>query len=108
MIHALFQFQKITNPIAVSEMRPIALCNVIYKIVVKAVGNRMKVVLSDIISDKQSAFLPARLLKDNVLIAYEIGHHLHRKSQGKNGLVALKIDMSKTYDRVEWCFLQVC
>lgn len=77
-----------------------------FKIFAKALANRMKVVLSNIISDKRSAFLPKKLLTGNVLIAYEIGHHLHHKSQGKNGLAALKIHMSKACDRVEWCFLQ--
>ena len=55
----------------------------------------------------QSAFLPRRLITDNMLIAYEIFNFLHRKTQGKSGVAALKIDISKAYDRLEWSFLEV-
>jgi hypothetical protein len=41
-----------------------------------------------------------------VLLAYEVTHHMKNKRKGKTGLAALKLDMSKAYDRVEWLFLE--
>ena len=47
-----------------------------------------------------------RLIYDNILIAFEALHHLKNKRNGKSGLMILKLDMSKAYDRVEWNFLK--
>ncbi|KAH9724860.1 putative reverse transcriptase/RNA-dependent DNA polymerase [Citrus sinensis] len=87
-------------------MRPIALCNVIYKIVSKMLANRMKLVLNSVISEAHSAFVPGRAITDNIIVSSEIMHFLKRKRQGKHGIAALKIDMTKAYDRIEWGFLQ--
>lgn len=97
---------KKQRPEMLSDMRPIALCNVIYKIVSKMLANRMKVVLASVISEAQSAFVPGRAITDNIIVSSEIMHFLKRKRQGKHGTAALKIDMSKAYDRIEWGFLQ--
>jgi len=43
---------------------------------------------------------------DNVFVASEILHHMKCKSKGKKGEVALKIDISNTYERVNWSFVQ--
>ena len=92
---------KIKEPKKVSDFRPISLCNVVYKLIAKVLVNRLKLVLPYIVSDSQSAFLSGHLAIDNVLVAFETLHYLKRKTQGKLGLMALKLDISKAYDKVE-------
>ena len=48
--------------------------------------------------------MPGRLITDNVLVAYEALHTMHGKKKGKIGTLAMKLDISKAYDKVEWVF----
>ena len=92
---------KVQNSEKVTDFRPISLCNVIYKIISKVLANRLKPMLHSIISEMQSVFIANRLITDNILIAFESLHHMKTNCIGKKGFMAMKLDMSKAYDRVE-------
>ena len=92
---------KVKNPEKMFDFQLISLCNVSYKIISKVLANRLKQILLTIISPIQSAFVPGRLITDNILVAYETLHTMHSRKKGKKGLLALKLDISKVYDWVE-------
>ncbi|KAF7831611.1 reverse transcriptase [Senna tora] len=97
---------KVDKPESVKQYRPISLCNFSYKIVFKVMVNRLKNILPRIVSEQQRAFVKGRLIQDNIVIAHEVYHYSkNRASKGRFEL-AMKIDMAKAYDRVEWDFLE--
>ena len=95
---------KVDNPSCANHFRPISLCSTIYKIISKVLTRRLKGVLGKIIHPLQGAFVPERLIQDNILLAHEIFHSFRRKG-GKSGWIAIKLDMEKAHDRLEWPFV---
>uniref|UniRef100_A0A803QPF5 Reverse transcriptase domain-containing protein n=1 Tax=Cannabis sativa TaxID=3483 RepID=A0A803QPF5_CANSA len=96
----------VKNPSSMTDLKPISLCNVLYKIISKVLANHLKEVLPQLISTNQSTFVHGRLITDNIMISYEVMHYLKRKSRGKEGFMTLSLDFSEAYDRVEWQFLK--
>jgi hypothetical protein len=97
---------KVHNPVSFNHFHPISLCNVVYKIISKALANRLKKVLPDIIYEDNRHLLPD-IITDNVLVAaYECLHYMRTNRSKKNAYCALKLDMAKAYDRIESKYLE--
>jgi len=98
---------KIDDPNQTHHFRPISLCSTIYKTIAKIIINRLRPLLDCLVSPVQSVFIPGRSIHDNILLTSEIMHKF-RKVTGKIAWVALKLDMEKAYDRLEWDFIKNC
>ncbi|CAJ2645224.1 unnamed protein product [Trifolium pratense] len=98
---------KVDRPEFVSQFRPIALCNVTYKIITKVIVNRIKPLLDGIISPYQSSFIPGRTIHHNIIVAQEMVHSM-AKMKGKKMFMSIKIDLEKAYDRLNWNFVEQC
>lgn len=46
-----------------------------------------------------------RLITENILVAFDLFHYM-KNLKTVDGCMALKLDMSKASDRIEWCFLE--
>lgn len=77
-----------------------------YKIISKILCLRLKETLDIVISESQAGFVPGRIIHDNVLVAHEFLHALKSKKDCAEQYMAIKTDISKAYDRVEWNFLE--
>jgi hypothetical protein len=86
---------KKPNANKVLEFRPIRMCNVVYKILFKVLANRLKYILPN-----------AKCVERLILAAYETLHTMQARMYGRVGYMAVKLDMSKAYDRVGWGFLE--
>lgn len=107
MIAALLMLiPKVKNPKDFSHFRPISLCNFINKVFSRLLAVRLSQLLPKIISPNQSGFVCGMLISDNFLLAQEIIIGIGKKNRGGN--VALKLDMTKAYDRVSWIFFDQC
>lgn len=89
---------KVNNPKGIEEYRSIILCIVIYKIIAKAMINRLKSILFGIISPTQSVSVPGRLNTDNLVIGFECTHFINWKKVGREGLRQGGISIPSTRD----------
>ncbi|XP_019200239.1 PREDICTED: uncharacterized protein LOC109193862 [Ipomoea nil] len=95
---------KVAMPENIKQFRPISLCNVSYKIITKTITNRFKTILPKLIGPYQSSFVLGRQISENIIIYQEVMHTM-RTRQGNKGLMAIKIDLEKAYDRLSWDFI---
>ncbi|KAA3472337.1 Retrovirus-related Pol polyprotein LINE-1 [Gossypium australe] len=92
------------SPEDFSQFRPIILCFVLYKLVMKVITNRFKVIFPRLISQEQAGFIAGRNIFDNIILAQEVIHSMRCNQKGRKWM-AVKLDLEKAYDRVSWDFI---
>ena len=97
---------KIPNPSSVNSFRPISLCNVVYKIISKLLVAKLRPVLHKLISSCQSTFIPRRWIAENQVVVHKLLHNF-KVRKVKTGFVAIKLDLQKAYDRLNWRFILI-
>ncbi|OMO65780.1 reverse transcriptase [Corchorus capsularis] len=96
---------KVKSPESMNQLRPISLCNILYNLITKIIVNRLKQILPKLVSPMQSSFVPGRQIVDNIVVVQEMLHSF-KKRKGKTGALAWKIDLEKTYDKMNWEFVR--
>lgn len=83
------------------DLPPIALCNVVFKIMTKMVANRLKCLLPNLISKSQSTFILGRSIQENCILVFEVMHAYHQRTRGKDYSATLRMDIGKAYDNMQ-------
>ncbi|CAN0837506.1 LINE-1 retrotransposable element ORF2 protein [Linum grandiflorum] len=94
---------KKSNAVDMKDFRPISCCNLVYKVISKILAKRLSMVLPELISAGQSAFIKGRLISDNILAAHELLRLYQRHKVSPR--CAVKVDIMKAFDMVDWNFL---
>ena len=94
---------KVAIPASVDDFRPIALCNVMYRILSKLLANRLKPLLPRLTDLNQTAFIRGRRITESILLVHELCHKLH-SGQGQ-GRRCIKIDLQKAFDSLNREFI---
>lgn len=100
---AIALIPKSSNAASMNHYRPISCCNTLYKCVAKILSNRMRVIMVGLISPNQSAFIPNRVIGDNILLAQSLCKDYHLETGPPR--CAIKLDIRKAFDTLNWCFL---
>ncbi|KAH0683028.1 hypothetical protein KY289_020780 [Solanum tuberosum] len=90
---------KIASPTSVKEYRPTACCTVLYKTIAKILAARLHEVITSVISEAQSGFIPGRKIANNIILATELVKDYQRKNTSPRCMI--KIDLQKAYDSVQ-------
>jgi hypothetical protein len=86
------------------DYRPIALCNLCYKLISKIIAIRIKPILSRFLSQEQLGFLKGRQIIDAIGTAQECLHSIKSK---KSKALILKLDLKKAFDCIDWDFIRL-
>lgn len=95
---------KVNTPTLASDFRPIACCNVLYKVISKVLCTRLRGILPHLIHKNQCAFVEGRSIVHNILIGEDLIRCYNRKSASARCLI--KLDLRKAYDTIEWAFVR--
>jgi len=92
--------ERVTHP---KQFRPIALCNVIYKLLTKVIARSLKPLLPFIISPQKSGYVEGRKILDNVILTHEVIHSLQKTG---TPVMLLKLDLSQAFDKLSWAYMK--
>ena len=82
--------------LSINNWRPISLLNVDYKIAAKCIANRVKKVITRIISEEQTGFIKRRYIEENVRLISEIIKNANKTDEP---------DFNKAFDSLDHGFL---
>ncbi|XP_062114042.1 uncharacterized protein LOC133825062 [Humulus lupulus] len=94
---------KVSNPARASDYMPIACCSTLYKVMAKLLCSRLVVVLPYLVQSNQGVFVRGRSIAHNIMILQDLIKNYSRAITSPR--CAIKIDISKAYDTVDWLFL---
>jgi hypothetical protein len=86
----------------VSNWRPISILNTDYKIITKALANRIKGVLPNLINEDQTGFVLGRLIGQNIRIVKDVMDYCN--TMNIEGLLVM-LDFEKAFDSLNWEFI---
>ncbi|BFG15830.1 hypothetical protein CerSpe_021040 [Prunus speciosa] len=77
---------KVERPMFMNQLRPISLCNTLYKVVSKILVARLRSCMTKLVSPSQVSFFPGRQITDNIIVAQEVLHKF-KSAKGKKGFI---------------------
>ena len=92
-------------PSSINDFRPIGLCNTVLKLLTKSIASRIRGLMPKLINPLQTSFVKDRTIDENIIIIKEVAHLFNRVKRGRN-IMALKIDLTKAFDSLEWAFIR--
>ena len=94
------------DPRIIANLRPITLSNTDHKLITKTLARRLTNVLAGSIGEEQTAYVPGRLINDNVrsmLMTIDLAN----SDNNVNGVV-VSLDAKKAFDSVDHRFIRKC
>jgi len=95
---------KVVNPTSLTNLRPIAYCNTLYKCITKVLCERLKPVLHWLVESSQDAFIEGRYILHNGFLCEDQVKFYHRKNISARCII--KMDIKKAYDTMSWHCLE--
>lgn len=95
---------KVEAPNTIQEYRPIACCNMVYKVISKLLVSKLQSILGGLVGEEQVVFIPGGYLQDNVIMTHLLVNGYNRKHISPRAMI--KVDIRKAYDSIEWKFIR--
>jgi hypothetical protein len=95
---------KVNHTTTFGDYRPIALCNLCYKLITKIIAIKINPILSRTLPTKQLGFLKGCQIFDAIGTTQECLHNIKKKNSPS---LILKLDLKKTFDCIDWDFIRL-